>query len=181
MWPSGLTERQGCFKPICGVGCKDGGHYSPDTDTLRYCLSCAKWFHVDCIIPVDDEELTLPAPSPDKPKQLTDEEEINDALSMGEIEYTVNDYMLWRKLMRLPIQRGYKGHDYPLSYELLISALREIDREEGCPGDVRDVVRGNLAMGSHLKELAEKYLDIFHNLVLMPTVYYRCDECPAII
>lgn len=155
---------QGCFKPICHDACVYRGHYAPDIHVLRHCDRCAVWYHRECL-----DRVAAPAPTLfDRPRERVR----SDASERSKL--------YWERLLLTPIERGNRrGAKTFLSYELLITALREQENRWGCP------VEGPWAwvcaqLGEDPRsgeaQEAKRFLDMHR-----PGVLYSCRKCEDVI
>ena len=85
------------------------------------------------------------------------------------------DRYRWFKLTALPIQRGYPGYSFPLSFELLLDTVRSDYARNSTPHDLDAYLRINMPV---LEEsLYPRYINILTELISTPPIYYSCPNC----
>lgn len=169
---------QGSRDLVCKAnGCQHLGLYRPDTDILRWCQFCYSWYHVGCLKAVAAKGPTLPKADPERPEQWCSPSAIEKNLSTGRIVYDYHNFTLWRQLLKLPVQRGYVGHGYPLSFELLTLEIRKTAAATGCPADVRNFVLEHLSPAPGLAHHSHELVTPLYASLTMPSTYYQCPTC----
>ncbi|EIW51257.1 uncharacterized protein TRAVEDRAFT_54723 [Trametes versicolor FP-101664 SS1] len=161
--------------------CKDMGLYRPDTHILRWCQFCRSWFHVDCLKAVLAKGPTVPKADPHRPDQYYTADAIATSFAAGLIQYDHYNWTIWLNLLKLPIQRGQPGCDYPLSYELLLVAIRATNSATGCPADVRNFVLAHLSPATGLAHQTSKLAARLYAFSSVPSKYYRCPNCTTAV
>lgn len=165
-------------EPICAAipGCRFGRVYSPAHEVkgwVRWCSGCSKWYHKACMGRA--EQPNIP---------------VSDGPIFGGHGPTARDREFWAKVARLPIQRGPMPQVtdrgtlvYPVSHELLISAVRRVDSEIGCPPNARRWVLDTLEKMSRESDRADAALELksAFNAAAVLADWYRCPVCSTSI
>ncbi|KAH9846341.1 hypothetical protein C2E23DRAFT_709543, partial [Lenzites betulinus] len=113
---------------------------------LRWCFRCNKWLHTTCCERSNAVEVSLPLPRDTRPLQPQTVEEAVQMRCGNRVQYGPFDWLLWQQLSTLPIQRGMPGLNYVLSFELIVSKIREEDAQNGCPNDVQEYLLENIGV-----------------------------------
>lgn len=147
----------------CGVVCeencgKEGGYDPADTESeLRWCVSCKKWFHTDCIEREDD---------------------LGEAEDRGQGYILLTEESVWCKIISQPIRRVSRKHKAPLSLEKVQRHLirkwnsGEVLRDEKMLEEVREC---DLFGG----EIPENFLEVIEDVLVLMGVgrWMRCPTC----
>lgn len=99
---------------------------------------------------------------------------------MHDHKFTPFHYKLWKKLLQLPIQRGFSDRTYPFSFESTIYSIRCYERTSGCPDDVYSFIDEIFDLAPHLQDKADLFKGIFFDYPL-PCTYFECPVCAAVI
>lgn len=91
------------------------------------------------------------------------------------VQYGPFDWLLWQQLSTLPIQRGMPGLNYPLSFELIVSKIREEDAQNGCPNDVQEYLLENIGVAKDIALMPQEALAMLQGW--KPEDIYECPIC----
>ncbi len=128
--------------------------YSASEDTLRFCDSCQKWFHLDCLTTIIDHADV----------DWFDPAQVHKpALWLPPLDIELvnrDDATLWMALLRTPIQRRYThlSTSTPVSFEIVLLAARRHhlerihDAELQVLPDVRRFISKNILGSSYSGE-----------------------------
>ena len=157
--------------------CIYGRQYRPDDDVVRWCQNCKIWYHTECLdLAEEGTKVTLEQCDDNRPAQGDVPEEVDDIDFMDGAKYTSYEYSIWRRLLFQPIQRGYAGFKYPMSFEVLLNLVRDYDRIGGCPNNVRTWLQAEMSLNGDAEAHLQKYWGYLINLPAKPEVY-MCARC----
>ncbi|KAH9846335.1 hypothetical protein C2E23DRAFT_864101 [Lenzites betulinus] len=167
-----------CVFSMCTETC-DGQYTLPalgaEGDILRWCFRCNKWLHTTCCERSNAVEVSLPLPRDTRPLQPQTVEEAVQMRCGNRVQYGPFDWLLWQQLSTLPIQRGMPGLNYPLSFELIVSKIREEDAQNGCPNDVQEYLLENIGVAKDIGLMPQEALAMLQGW--KPEDIYECPRC----
>ena len=105
---------------------------------------------------------------------------IDDLDLMEDEYYTSYEYSIWRRVLFQPIQRGYPGFSYPLSFEVLLTSVRAHDRRYGCPKKVHDFLQSEMSLVHGTDSFLLRHFGYLINLPAKPALF-KCGKCSWII
>ncbi|KAI9065019.1 hypothetical protein FKP32DRAFT_1675106 [Trametes sanguinea] len=155
------------FELVCKFECTQQGQFHPDKHIMRFCERCDNWFHTTCMETSHDEAPTLQRGS------------TSSQASIVNIPRDVQ--RMWDNLLLTPLQRGSPSYNWPLSFELLVLAIRSQELSSGCPPDIRSFIIDHLSLASHLNHSLDMFVQIFLNLRRPDTTYYHCPDCHSVL